>query len=451
MGNTESHSQLQTNIQTLLTANIGDSSAEFWVELFSLPGSSADIASVLSMEELRLLCDHRPSNLKSLVHKSILQLELLVEKPELRSTELCKYTDTAVWWLTRVLPFMLDPTVAENFKEFWWDGEAQRLVSVVLRLLFCPNYTLPATAPELGSESVKDVLWGSVSSMGIAKHWRRRTDLLGLLLCCLSQEIQEDVGSLGAQENLWRLLVCNKGLTGSAALCLSIISILGVYEQNSRSWLPYTENWSANELEALVLAGLQVMNSCLINIPTPLDAQRPESLGDQGPNIYVATLQGLTDLRVLASGLHSGLKLVIDATNTYLPGSSRAPVFTEELAVMFFRCLTLRPDLAKELCSDAKANDIAEVLIYLILTYKHDPHRLGLVQQAFFIIHSLSVDREFGNALNLPYTKACSFDIPAFSGTYADMIFLSFTQILHSMPPQLAHFQFTILLTLSNM
>eukprot|EP00359_Climacostomum_virens_P006177 CAMPEP_0204912806 /NCGR_PEP_ID=MMETSP1397-20131031/10901_1 /ASSEMBLY_ACC=CAM_ASM_000891 /TAXON_ID=49980 /ORGANISM="Climacostomum Climacostomum virens, Strain Stock W-24" /LENGTH=598 /DNA_ID=CAMNT_0052083909 /DNA_START=42 /DNA_END=1835 /DNA_ORIENTATION=+ len=432
-----------------MTQEIQEINTDFWLELFSLPTSFEDIVNTLSFEELKKLCDDRPSNLKNLVHKSFLQIELFVEKPELRSSELGKFTECAVRWLTRVVPFMLDPSVAENFKEFWWNGTAFRLTSCLLRLLFCPKYTLPSHAPELLSESLKDTLWGSVVSMGSPDHWRRRAELLKLLLCLMSQELQQDAESLNSKENWWRLLICCKGLPGSAALSLSIISILGVYDKNGRSWLPYNDSWSSNELENLVTVGLQYLNTCLINTPNE-SMSVPEGLNDLGPNIYATTLQGLPDLSVLASGLHSNFKQIVDAANTYLPGSMRPPAFTEELIVFCFRCLMIRPDIVAVLSQDNKANEITEVMIYIIMTYKADPMRFGLVQLAFFIIHTLSADREYSISLNTTYSKPAPFDIPVFTGSYADVLFLSYTGLLLNMPPQLNHLQPTLLVSLAN-
>jgi hypothetical protein len=433
-----------------LDRDVNDSDTELWCELFSRPSSYDEVITALSIEELRTLCADRPANLRGLVHKSILQLELLADKPELRSSELCRFTENAVKWLTRVLPFMLEPSVAHNFHEFWWEGMAPRLVSYVLRLLFCPSFSVPSSAPDLSSDSAKDLLWGSAVSLGSSCHWRVRTNLVKLLLCCLSQELQEDVQAFTDHENWWRVLICNKGLPGSSVLSLSIISVLSIFDQSSRSWLPYTDSWSSSDLEDLILVSLQYLNCCLINIPRESSSARPSCLQDVGPNLYTATLQGLSDLTVLAGALHSNFKRVTDSANTYLPGSMRIAIFTEELLVFSFRCLQIRPDLASVLSADGKALDITAALMYIVMTYKENLNHFGLLQQALLIVQAFSTDREFSIALNTPFVKTFSIDIPVFSGTYADLLFLSYSSLMQGMPLHLYSLQPTLLVTLSN-
>jgi hypothetical protein len=449
MGNTDSQTKLRSSVQTFLGRDVNDSDTDLWCELFSLPSSYDEVITALSIEELRTLCADHPANLKGLVHKSILQLELLADKPELRSSELCRFTENAVKWLTRVLPFMLEPSVAHTFHEFWWEGMAPRLVSYVLRLLFCPGFSVPSSAPGLSSDSAQDLLWGSAVSLGSSNHWRVRTDLVKLLLCCLSQELQEDVQAFTDHENLWRVLICNKGLQGSSVLILSIISVLSIFDQRSRSWLPYNDSWSSSDLEDLVLVSLQYLNCCLINIPKE-SSTRPTCLQDAGPNLYTTTLQSLSDLSVLAAALHSNFRRVTDSANTYLPGSMRVPTFIEELLVFCFRCLQIRPDLASVLSADGKALDIAAALVHIVITYKDNLNHYGLLQQALFIMQALSTDREFSITLNTPFAMTLSIDLPVFSGTYADLLFLSYSSLMQAMPLHLLPLQPTLLVTLSN-
>lgn len=434
-----------------MTHEIDRTNTDFWLELLCQPVTYADVMAYLPTKELRQLCEDRPSNAKSFVYQAIQQLELYADKPELRGSELSRLTDNAVKWLTRVVPFILDPSIAENFKEFWWDEKmALKLVSLVLRLLFCPKYTLNSRAPELLSGYGSDMLWGSAVGLGDFSHWLRREDLLKLLLCCLSQELQQRAPSLSPDENRWRLLICHKKLPGSSALCMSIIGLLTVYEPNSRPWLPYTDSWKSNQLDSLVLTSLQFLMACLCSVPIE-GPPRPQVLSELVPNVYISALQNLPDSRVLAQGLHACLKMVADAHITYLPSSKRMPSFAEELVNLCLRSVVIRPDLVRMLCINSQAIEVVETLLLLAINYKGDTQRHGLVKQVFHILLAFSTDRDFCNELNQPYTKALVNELPEFTGSYADLLFLSYAQLLLSSPPYLTHLRPTFYITLANM
>ena len=49
---------------------------------------------------------------------------------------------------------------------------------------------------------------------------------------------------------------------------------------------------------------------------------------------------------------------------------------------------------------------------------------IGLLHVGVFILLVLSGDRNFGVRLNKTYTHSVSMDLPRFSGTHADLLFL---------------------------
>jgi hypothetical protein len=79
------------------------------------------------------------------------------------------------------------------------------------------------------------------------------------------------------------------------------------------------------------------------------------------------------------------------------------------------------------------SNDVLKILVsilYHLNDSRADQSRVGLVHTGVFILLLLSGERNFGVRLNSQYTATIPMDIPAFTGTHADLLITIFNKII---------------------
>lgn len=92
-----------------------------------------------------------------------------------------------------------------------------------------------------------------------------------------------------------------------------------------------------------------------------------------------------------------------------------------------------------------KTSDVLDLLVpilYYINDARADPARVGLIHMGVFLILLLSGERNFGVRLNKPFTNRGLLDVPAFTGTHADLlVIVSFGDAvsLYDTPVQVFH------------
>ena len=76
--------------------------------------------------------------------------------------------------------------------------------------------------------------------------------------------------------------------------------------------------------------------------------------------------------------------------------------------------------------------DVTEVLLpicYFLVEGRKDPSKVGLMYLCTFMLLKFSGERNFGVALNTPFTTRLTIDIPSLTGNYADLLVV----VLHKM------------------
>lgn len=105
MGQSASKEKFGKTVQALLQVDVSADDAEFWDELWKIPGSAQEVFELLPADAARQLRDERFENLATLYTQAVAQLCQIVETPY------SIYFDQAlncVRVLTRVLPFLLE-------------------------------------------------------------------------------------------------------------------------------------------------------------------------------------------------------------------------------------------------------------------------------------------------------------------------------------------------------
>jgi len=105
MGQSASKEKFRESVTALIEVDVNSDDAEFWDELWKIPGSSEEVFELLPAGSVRRLRDDRFENLATLFTQAVAQLCQIVETPY------SIYFDQAlncVRVLTRILPFLLE-------------------------------------------------------------------------------------------------------------------------------------------------------------------------------------------------------------------------------------------------------------------------------------------------------------------------------------------------------
>lgn len=123
------------------------------------------------------------------------------------------------------------------------------------------------------------------------------------------------------------------------------------------------------------------------------------------------------------------LKNVYEASSSYLPGSMKRLRFEQELLMVLWKLLDENPGFRDYVLRVQDVNKLVTPMLYLMYEGKDDPAKVGLIHMCTFILLLLSGERNFGVALNQPYTESLPVDLPRFSGTHGDLLFI----VLHKL------------------
>ena len=149
MGNSASKSNFRESVYALNSGTISSSDTTFWNKLFSTKTSAEEIFTLIQANDVRVLRQSQPENLKTLIQQAVFQLQQIVSTPYLKY-----YTQAlnAVRLLTRILPCVLE--IQDDWLDmvFWGmeqekdeekneknEKEAplgQRLIQTIMGLLF---------------------------------------------------------------------------------------------------------------------------------------------------------------------------------------------------------------------------------------------------------------------------------------------------------------------------
>ena len=89
------------------------------------------------------------------------------------------------------------------------------------------------------------------------------------------------------------------------------------------------------------------------------------------------------------------------------------------------------------------------VLILLDMS-KKNPTKSNLMYLTIFMLLTISSSRELSMNLNLNYNLGIKLDIPEFTGTYSDLVFLSVYKLIHNGPRLLKPIYKSIIAIISN-
>jgi hypothetical protein len=417
--------------------------------------------------------------------------------------------------LTRLLPIAFDGSDEDRFSEaLFWDNKipqaneqvepllpeegeksaaveipefdgllktiplGQRLLDILVRLMFQPNFTIVPINVDKGQTVSKsdDVPLKYAWAPGVLtatidpynQTWQfdnHRMEVVLCLLTTLSRPIYSPP-QINASDRWLECLTTQKS-PFTPVMFVSLMNVAMRYDPVG--WgVPYNHVLSQDVSEQLMNVSLELLMILLEYKSTtqlqPAQYQQTPAHqavhGSTQPvqkaadrNVFIDLLErlGSNDFDFIFNGVLRILNNPVAATNTYLPNSTKAVSCYQEMLTVFWQLIQLsRPFLMHALKKDEFIEIIYPVLHYVYQGRK-DSAQLGLVHLGVFFLLYLSGEREFSIALNRPFNKPLVIDIPKFwNGTYADYLVLVIIQMIIDGQKRLDSLWECLLTVLSN-
>lgn len=187
-----------------------------------------------------------------------------------------------------------------------------------------------------------------------------------------------------------------------------------VLKYDPRGSLPYTTQLMTDYDEKVVELSLNMLTLLLHH--NPADAEH----GNKARQVLESIDQD-DDLSYMYNGFARNLNNLVDAHNTYLPGSQRLIPFYEELLVCFWKVLQTNKNFRIFICRDGDISRFIIPLLFLLQTEGKDATKFPLVQMTSFILLLLSGHREFSVALNRPIDIKIPLEVQV-QGSFSDLL-----------------------------
>ncbi|CAG8640195.1 11015_t:CDS:10 [Rhizophagus irregularis] len=175
---------------------------------------------------------------------------------------------------------------------------------------------------------------------------------------------------------------------------------------------------------------------------------------DNAFRYYTSKLHRPQDFQFLMDGIYRILSNPMQASNTYLPGSTKQIQCHQEMMMLCWKFLETNKRFRNYLLDTDKVLDLLIILLYYSIENKQDSAQLGLVRMCAFILQTLSGDRDFGVKLNKVFENHGSLPgnvrIHAFHGTYADYMISSIYALIATTRGMLHSLYPAYILTITN-
>ncbi|XP_077958736.1 protein HID1 isoform X7 [Gasterosteus aculeatus] len=464
MGNADTKLHFRKAVIQLTTKTqpVEPSDDAFWDQFWADTCTTVqDVFALVPAAEIRAVREESPSNLATLCYKAV---ERLVQAAGCGcpSDSERQVVLNCSRLLTRVLPYIFEDA---DWRGFFWstvpgagasgrldeDGDedearplAESLLLAIADLLFCPDFTAQShkkggpdsAAEDIGSIDSCEYIWEA--GVGFAQspplnyvHDLNRTELLKLLLTCLSEAMYLPPSSERRSLNPWVSFFCSSENRHALPLFTSLLNVVCAYDPVGYG-IPYNHLLFSDQREQLVEQAVQILivslehegGSAASAALRALDSCGSPSGGEEQED----TPRRGEDLSFILKGLARLMNNPL--VQTYLPHSAKKIQFHQELLILFWKFCDYNK---KFLFFVLKSSDVLDVLVPILFSLndaRADQSRVGLMHIGVFILLLLSGERNFGVRLNKPYALRVPMDIAVFTGTHADLLVLIFHKII---------------------
>jgi hypothetical protein len=241
MGGTSSKEMLFNNVSRLLKQDVSPSDHDFWDDLWKTTVSTEDIFYIIHPENVRIIVNERPNNLKTLFSQAVAQLYQVVETPYPVYFEQAL---TCARILSRFLPFMLE-SKSKFITDLFWKSKGKRrgsdastensedtvesnqfaaqhneplaviLINALFHLLFLPDFTIDDPNVDFSEDQVNSpefkmaLMWApgvgsSEKSVTTSTQYDTiRIDILRLMVASFSGALYQSPESYDSCSSFW--------------------------------------------------------------------------------------------------------------------------------------------------------------------------------------------------------------------------------------------------------
>lgn len=322
---------------------------------------------------------------------------------------------------------------------------AEELIDTLIDLLFFSEFTLPKALP--GKAKVSYAIWqtgvGCHTPISSTKEFENnRTEILRLLLVMCSRAMYMSSAFLPVKgvRAITYLTTCPDKQIVLSTLCSMMNTTL---KYNPASWrVPYDHMVFTDNKQLLVTYCLQLL---LVLILYPIPETQAGVVQKNYFRHFLGRLHRPQDFQFIVDGMtrilnqpvryipstilskHTCLHLPqLQVSTSYLPGSQKSLAWAPEMLMFFWETLQCNKRFRSFIINTERAHDFTVLVLFYALDQKNDPSKQGLIRMCVFILQTMSVEPNFGKALNQRFsgqeTLPQSIRIPNFHGTYADYL-----------------------------
>lgn len=356
-------------------------------------------------------------------------------------------------------------------------GTKTLLKSLVLSLcdlLFCPEFTVTPHTDNYLSQTV-DAPPEDLKSLATCEYvWepgvgfdtdinsttcydKSRLELLRLLLTCFSTTLYETPKNSLDHRNYWIETFASNENRHVLPLFTSLLNTIFIYKPSKL--LPFNHLLFEDTREELVELSLQIL-IVVLDCQFEFDSNGNDDDGKKKNNCldktkknlfveYISRIHRSEDFTFLIKGFTRLLNNRLE--QGYLLNPTKHINFDQELLILFWKLCNLNKKFLNYLLKTKDILDISIPILYHLNENFQDSTKKALIHIGVFNLLILSGERNFGVRLNKPYSANVLMNLPAFTGSHADlMIIVAHKLILYGTNlNQLFDFLLTIVVNIS--
>lgn len=418
MGAAESRLAFRNNVLKLSStdANAGVlSDQDFWKSFLDLPTSTEEVFTLCGVKDVKKIRDSSPEHFEYWIRYTTTEFLNLSRYTQPLSTEETKRALNCARILARLLPYLFDKDAAtdSNLEDrlFWpLDEPLERtsgfqLIEAVLNMLFWQGLTLPVISDRETRPDQSHTVYFSIWNIGIGasaappaskEHISARTELLQLLLVLLARVIYvKPADLLTNNKDRWTQSLEKLEKRKVLTMLCSLLNTALSWDPVGYALLPYNHVFFGDSMAVLSVLALQVLDALLDYGYAPA----PGSASNVFRH-YLAKLHRKEDFDFILTNLARLLKNPLQAEHALLPNSTQRIPCHSELLCFLWKLIECNVSFVKHLASSPKVLEIVSSIVYFLLCSRCDSSQLGLFRLCCFLLHQLSVEREFCVQLN---------------------------------------------------
>ena len=358
------------------------------------------------------------------------------------------------------------------------------IVSTILNLLFKPHICVPGSIPEIQLTVIdpnpyliwhSGVLLATSNQDKITTYNSTRIELIKMLLILSSSSVYFPIEEFSKIPNVALMMLTNKYTPNGQNLFYSLLNTVLTYNWKGLG-IPFLHTLtSSNYEEELTLLSIELLLALIdfkpIEFVTTSKAVKEsisflqknsekidpsikilDSLKNQEIKCLIANINSKQDFDILFEGALRLMENIVSSSVASIPNSYKQLDFTDAIVFLFFRIALINPLF----CNDLMIRKDPKIIILALLITMNKNYLkkdgINIFYISTYFLFKLSQIEEFGNIVStIPFTEGINFMIPAFTGSYTDLIIMLSYKIITNNDSKLFNAQIALFFILRNL